>query len=399
MPFGVTSVLTPSTAYNVVFFGLGLGLLALHTVNFVSVRKVYQQKSLSPWLTRASVASVVWGLIGAVEVVVVDIVELITHVIPLGGPGLFFMLCSILQFYFQAIVILQRVHMVNAYKVDTDVITFSELITKRWPELLYTVGLAAVLIVGLSPQSSFQLIAAAGLLWLLCIIFMDFFLSYYTLSKVHKMLNTKQSVLSWAVSSLRAKPEGTAAAAAAASLPARLSLARPSSANPSLARPSSAHPSLARPSSANPSLSRPASNRPSSAGSEEAAIAKSKNNHTARRLVKTWILVMAAITCSIVIYILSWLSTNSTLYGPLTRLSLICMALWQRGTLLHLDAVKHIILANRAGKRFLGRATATGIQENSVAEAPVETSGVKASPSAEPLKPPANDSASQPPEK
>ncbi|KAL7749273.1 hypothetical protein RI367_005425 [Sorochytrium milnesiophthora] len=215
-------------------------------------------------------------------------------------------LAVLLQTYFQALVIVQRLHIVNAYKIDSHAITAAEFLSKRWLELVWTIFGIIVTSIRLSYPGPWAVYASA-VVWLLSIIVMDIMLSISTLNKVHRMLNTQQDTWSWARQALRIR-QGT---------PARASITQP--------------------------------------------VAHDVDDNT-RRLVQAWTLLTASIVCAAGIYLASVLQRSTPLHLPLFHLAWVFGCLWQRNAMLYVEAVKHVMVTNRRSKQFVGTATKTGIQ-------------------------------------
>ncbi|KAL7748938.1 hypothetical protein RI367_005586 [Sorochytrium milnesiophthora] len=318
-------ILTAYTAGNI---ALCICILVIHAHSCWTARRAFRRRSLSAWLSSTCLASFLSGATGALVTLFGDLLQLAgSPAYQTLAPSLigWIATCVLLQMYLQAIVILQRVHLVNAYKIDSTAITLHEFLIKRWPELVVTalaIALAAMAAIPVDPKYT----VPASIAWLLFIIAMDLVLSVLTVNKVHRMLNTKEDAVSWAWSALR---------------PRR-------------------HP-------------------PATPGQPTANDDRDSN---VRRFVRTWLLLTCSILFTAVAYTLSWVQSNPYIYTPVIRLAWVCASVWQRGTMLHMEVVKHILLANRKSKQFLGTATKSGIQTNTVHD---DEQQQRASPTLHPL--------------
>ncbi|KAL7748574.1 hypothetical protein RI367_005985 [Sorochytrium milnesiophthora] len=247
------------------------------------------------------------------------VVDLVNHALPPlpgqdGPPGARYKTDSnviqVVQTYFQAIVLVQRVHIVNAYKIDGAPITICEVLAKRWPEALMTLWLLLFLLNQFTSVVSFSInyIAFSGMA---VIVMSDLGISYYTLSKVHRMLNTQMTVSRWAWTGLTYRPHVLRSTASL------------------------------------------------SDEGDKAAI---------RRILRSWILQNVSLVLACFLLSIAWITDSLFTYMLFTNSGLLCGSLWQRGTVLYIEAIRHVLLSNRRSKQYLGTATKTGIQLNTGAQ-------------------------------
>ncbi|KAL7747147.1 hypothetical protein RI367_007507 [Sorochytrium milnesiophthora] len=310
--------MTTETVYLGVDIALSIVVISLQLVNVRSARRFLRKKSLSRWLLNAYTASFLFGAVGGALSLIESTLQLA------GSPSTwtenplssYMSLSLIFQTYFQGIVILQRVHIVNAYIVDADAITVQELFRKRWPEATLTlagVGVAAVQFIGISRAVNHLL----SLAWIAGIIALDVTLSITTFNKVHRMLNTSQTAVSWAWNALRSRPS-----LAASSMPS-------------------------------------VDSAPSSQSAKNL-----RDGRVSQRIVSAWTLLTLSIFCAALLYLVSWLvfANNEYMNVIMYQLAWIFGSIWQRGGLFYIEAVKIVAMQNRASKQYIGTLTRTGIR-------------------------------------
>ncbi|KAL7752052.1 hypothetical protein RI367_002581 [Sorochytrium milnesiophthora] len=105
--------------------------------NIATAYTFYSKRSLAEWMGSAHVASFAFGAIGGVFCVILalarmGILDMYTAQDTFSRINNGFIVC---QTYLQAIVIVQKVHLVNAHALGSDAITMHELLAKRYPEL------------------------------------------------------------------------------------------------------------------------------------------------------------------------------------------------------------------------------------------------------------------------
>ncbi|KAL7747141.1 hypothetical protein RI367_007501 [Sorochytrium milnesiophthora] len=297
------------------------GLFYLEAVRIVAMQN---RASKHKWMINAYTASFMFGAGGGILALAIDGLQLVWQHAEedMDIWSSFMSLTLILQTYFQGIVILQRPHIVNAYRVDSDAITLLELLRKRWPEAVLSVTSVGIAAVQFS-NIGVGLRAELSLTWVTGIIALDVVLSITTFNKVHRMLNTHQTALSWAWQALRSRRSTVAG-----------SLARQST-------------------------------------------SKLSDGQASWRVVSAWVLLTLSIVCAALIYLASWLAFPDDPYLSYTayQLAWIFGSVWQRGGLFYLEAVRIVAMQNRASKQYLGTLTRTGIKPvASVATRAVEVS-------------------------
>ncbi|KAL7747148.1 hypothetical protein RI367_007508 [Sorochytrium milnesiophthora] len=228
--------------------------------------------------------------------------------------------CSLMQTYAHAIVVIQRLHMVNAYIFSNESIDCWLLFRLRWPELLAT---AAAVAVGVVEYVDFDMPGAyiAAIVALLALTVLDVTISFVTFNKVHKMLNTRQTVFQWFWSGLW--PPSTASGTSATAARARI--------------------------------------RSQSTGKQSLSSAQDPRSTTA--VVRSWVLVLTSILLTGLVYFLAWqFGRDSDLFIPLLHVTMIFAAVWQRGCLAYIEAIKQVAKQNRVSKQYLGAVTQSGIK-------------------------------------
>ncbi|KAL7752053.1 hypothetical protein RI367_002582 [Sorochytrium milnesiophthora] len=155
--------------------------------------------------------------------------------------------------------------------------------------------------------------------WMATIIVMDVVLSMVSLSKVHRMLNTGEQVMTWM---LRVLFTGRSARASA---PPAIIIHRPSTQTTS---------------------------------SSTFALAGAK----IPRIVREWTAVMLAICGAVGLHAVAFnVLYYSPLYYPTFRLAWLFGAFWQRGSLMYIELVRQVAYSNRSKKQYMGSVTNTGI--------------------------------------
>ncbi|KAL7748610.1 hypothetical protein RI367_006021 [Sorochytrium milnesiophthora] len=280
--------------------GYWLPGLSLQTYDVANI-----SRSLPEGLLLGCMLSFLCGLVWAVVALINDALPQKDNDLPNTSLWNYLRTLLMLQGYFHAVVIVQRLHIVNAYKIDSSIITWREFMSRWWPELALTAWLVSSIVVLWLPSMPFS-IDCIGLFGLAAIIVIDFCISYYSLSKVHRMLNTRTTVTRWAWAAVTYRP------------PALGPL---------------------------PSL---------------ADVADRADKLTIRRILRTWILLVGSVACACGFLSIAW-----TQQGVFASLLFTNPAM--RGTMLYVEAVKHVMLENRKSKQYLGKTTRSGIQGQSKA--------------------------------
>ncbi|KAL7753284.1 hypothetical protein RI367_001059 [Sorochytrium milnesiophthora] len=343
---------TPSFLFwcFVVDFILSCGVVVAQSLNIQRARQFFAQKSLGAGLVAAHIAGFSFGIIGGIVSVAYCCVHFNNLYYPYSRRGLDQTIESSLQMqaFFQALIIVQRVHIVNAYKVDTDVITLQELLTKRWPEgILCLVNVGCLFAINAYGGTDVEYSCATG--WLVFIVLLDLTVSLATFNKVHRMLNTGERAISWYWKALL-----------------------PESYSGTLLRSKHAR-KTALTASNTPTIhtqtdSGDASNKGSTAKIASTPGPSAGMSLATRKVVRSWSLMTMGIIMAALVFIFSWIFvSHSQAYVVGFRLCWLLGCIWQRGGLLYIEAIRQVALTNRASKQYLGAVTATGIAYNTQA--------------------------------
>ncbi|KAL7751633.1 hypothetical protein RI367_003099 [Sorochytrium milnesiophthora] len=298
--------------YDIATVVLSSGVVVAQALNVHRGRLFFSKKSLGKWIAGAQIASFTCGILGG-------LVSCAYGVVSICGQGTddgreMTNRCTdvgmLMQTYLHAIVIIQRVHIVNVYDLESHVVTVLELLRKRFAEMVWTVlVVVAMWLVLMYHTTSIAHVTATC--WLFSIAVMDVTIAFVTIRKVHRMLNTQQKTVVWFWRSL--------------------------------VRASDSHRTLARSTAARLSADK--------GGSEAAG-----------NVVRSWTLLTLGVFTSGAIYVVGWTCLHSTpLWIPAVDLAWIFGSVWQRGSLMYIDAIRQVAMDNRASKQFLGTATHTGI--------------------------------------
>ncbi|KAL7751190.1 hypothetical protein RI367_003396 [Sorochytrium milnesiophthora] len=302
-----------------------VGIVVTQSFNIRRTQQFFSKvKSFSAWLTAIHMCGFVSGVVGGAVCIAYAALHLgdIHYAQSRVWIDQAMETCVTLQFAFQAVAIVQRVHIVNKYAVDNEVITLREFVRKRWPELGLGVWTVAVLTV-IYVYGGSALEYEAGVGSLLLVIVLDLGVSLATFNKVHRMLNTGERTLSWYMRALLP-------------LPSQATLDRAGSV---------------------------ASNNTNNSSSN---IAPGRTGHAmsadTRRVLRSWTMMTVGVISSALIFFFAWLFlTRSQAWVTAFRLFWLAGCIWQRGSLLYIDAIRHVAISNRASKRYLGTMTTTGI--------------------------------------
>ncbi|KAL7746732.1 DNA replication protein psf2 [Sorochytrium milnesiophthora] len=295
---------------------LGLAVAGVQLFNIRYAIQFLQRKSLGPWLSFAQIASSGCGVLSAFFWLAMTVVCLTTDPInralyvELRRVAVF---ALILQLYFHVIVVIQRVHIVNAYVFTDRAIDCRLVLMRRYPEILWTLALVGMLYVNityfLTPTAYL-----ANTIWQFSMMAVDITLALSTFNKVHRMLNTQRSTLVWYKETLRA-----AMASSSTVLPS----GRPEQ-------------------------------RPQLTGFSRASIAT---------VVRSWTIMILSQLCSITLYIAFWkVAGDPDLTIAFLYAALLTVSLSQRSSLLYIEAIKQVAMQNRVSKQYLGSTTKTGIE-------------------------------------
>ncbi|KAL7751632.1 hypothetical protein RI367_003098 [Sorochytrium milnesiophthora] len=292
--------------------------MVMHTFNIVQAQEfsakvqlhpIFLRKSLGTLINSAQISTFVFGWLAAAVYFAHDIIRTARPDFVQARSTLdqVSAVLTVQQSYFQAILILQRVHIINAYAIGADAVTFTELLARRWPEIVVSVAsvTVSVLTIAFKTQALLSVAVLAALLWIVVITVMDVVVSITTFNKLHRMLNTQQTAVQWYWQGLRG---------------------------------SRWHNS-------------------SSSSRRLNAI-----DGATTRLIRSWTVNMLAVLIAVLVYAVGWYLCHGTdEWIPFMRMSWLLGAIWQRGSMLYIEAIKQVALRNRATKQYLGSATHTGI--------------------------------------
>ncbi|KAL7750337.1 hypothetical protein RI367_004109 [Sorochytrium milnesiophthora] len=313
---------------------------------------VHNIKSLSAWLSSVYIFSFLCGGFGALASFLESLCFLGFLPLDLLKDTLDTCVDSslVLQMYLQAIVIIQRVHIVNAYEIGGDAITVAELLRKRWPELVCTAVTGAMMAIE-GTDSTLIVKVTAGVLWLASIIILDVVLSLVTFNKVHRMLNTRMNAFTWAWHALQTTNVSTFLSARPSTM--RLDMVRSS---------------------------------PKRTGSS--SVATAPREHVGGRedlsgcIVRAWLILTFSIVSAAFVYFIGYTfcSYNESLITfHLAWASAMFGSIWQRGSMLYIEAIKHVAMSNRTSKQYLGTMTKTGIAFNTMSTPATRSTQLSAS--------------------
>ncbi|KAL7751631.1 hypothetical protein RI367_003097 [Sorochytrium milnesiophthora] len=285
-----TQTTAEAASINAADLVLSLAVIVLQSLNLTRAKSFFAKKSLGLWLSGGCLrlysdaeTPTIWAL-GRVEDLIV-----------------------LTQTYLQVIVILQRLHMVNAHAVGASAVTLCEFLVLRRAEIFWTLGYI-VMFFFMAYFTTNRAAYLAGTVWGLGMIFLDVAIAVISVSKVHRMLNTSQTALSWYWESIRRKQPKPAATTSGLTL-------------------------------------------------QRSSI--SDNTST---IVQSWTLMILAIVASASMYVVAWYALDdSPLWYPVLRIAWLFMSVWQRGSLLYIEAIRQVGMLNRVNKQYLGTATKTGI--------------------------------------
>ncbi|KAL7753282.1 hypothetical protein RI367_001057 [Sorochytrium milnesiophthora] len=296
---------------------LSVGIVVVQLHNIRCALRCFELKSLGKGLSTLHIAAFGFGALGGVVSIAMCIPRLLQDERPDTRVAMTHVSDTlvVLQTYFHAIVVLQRIHIVNAYAFSNESIDCRMLFLRWWPELVWSAGLCAMIFLDFAYYSTTPAYTAA-VLWLMTLTIMDITISAVTFSKVHRMLNTKQTIWDWFRGSVRSQTSQPTTAVARS--------------------------------------------RGVSTGSRGDIPLLATNS--SQRVVRAWLLVLLSIMSSGIFYLCAWwFGSTSDLWLPLYRASWLCGSVWQRGCLSYIEAIKQVALQNRVSKQYLGSTTRTGI--------------------------------------
>ncbi|KAL7748240.1 hypothetical protein RI367_006426 [Sorochytrium milnesiophthora] len=244
----------------------------------------FGKNALRRWQSLMYLATFSFGVLSGIITVAMSVSRLMSNTLPnivaWNHANEFF---SHFQLYLQAIIIVQRLHLV---RVIPDSLGYAnatlDVLVRRLPEIFWSV-LAAVLYYIFFAYKDTPVAYAAATAWASIIFASDILISLITFNRIHSMLNTNQKAVEWYLSVLRSPdtpPEDV----------------------------------------------------------------KDKKSYTSTRaIVWAWTLMMIALVLGVVIFVFCWtcLATSPAWY-PGYRLAWVLITLWQRGGLMYIQAIKHV---------------------------------------------------------